>query len=229
MSHRRERGGKAVRAVRALLIGLLLMGLAAPGRGEVIDRILAVVGSELIMLSDVSAALRFGLVTAPAPGADPIRAALDALIARELELEEVNRYLPPEPSPAALQARFDAVRARFASDAALEAALTQAGLTLNQLRLRLRDDLRIETYLDQRFGSLLQPRDEELVDYYRANEAEFVRNGELRPFAEVREEVRSRLVTQQRRALIAEWLDGLRRRSEVNDLYLNPENRSGAL
>jgi hypothetical protein len=58
-----------------LLVALLAMP-ATTARAEVIDRILAVVNRELITLSDVSAAIRLGLVRAPQPGSDPTLAAL---------------------------------------------------------------------------------------------------------------------------------------------------------
>ena len=68
---------------------------------DVIDRVLAVVGGQIITLSDVNAALRFGLVPADV-STDPVDAALQRLIDRRLMLAEVERYAPPEPSPASL-------------------------------------------------------------------------------------------------------------------------------
>jgi hypothetical protein len=40
------------------------------------------------------------------------------------------------------------------------------------------------------------------------------------PFAEVQDEVRSRLASERRAALIAGWVADLRRRTDVNVLYL---------
>ena len=51
-----------------------------------------------ITLSDVAAASRLGIVT-PANGGDQSQV-LELLIERRLQLIEVNRYLPPEPSAA---------------------------------------------------------------------------------------------------------------------------------
>ena len=63
---------------------------------EVLDRMLAVVAGDLIMLSDVRAAVEFGLVPRPS-GPDVTRAVLTQLIDRSLMLAEVERYAPPEP------------------------------------------------------------------------------------------------------------------------------------
>jgi hypothetical protein len=178
------------------------------------------VDRELVMLSDVSAAVRFGLVASPPSGIDPVRAALDALIARQLELGEANRYQPPEPPKDQLDARVEAVRARFRTAADFDLALAQTGLSSDQLRARLRDDLRIEAYLNQRFGGGREPTDQEIAGYYRAHSADFTAAGTVRPLADVRVEIRGRLAALQRETLMKDWLEALRRRTEISDLYV---------
>ena len=106
-------------ALVVTMLGLLLL-VAGPLRAQIIDRVLAVVVGEPITLSDVTAAIRLGLVPAPAGGEDRVQVALTALIERQLELIEVNRYVPPEPSAAQVEAGLAQVRARFDSQAALE-------------------------------------------------------------------------------------------------------------
>jgi hypothetical protein len=117
---------------------------------EIIDRVLAVVAGDLIMLSDVRAAREFGLVDAAA-APDPDRAILSRLIDRALILDEVERYAPPEPPADAVDRALDAARARFPSADAYRAALSRASLDERQLRGALRQNLRIRAYLDQRF------------------------------------------------------------------------------
>lgn len=185
---------------------------------EIIERILAVVNGELIMLSDAAAAIRFGLV-APAPAKDPIAGALDALIDRQLQLFEVNRYLPPEPAPEAIDKRLAGIRARFATDEAYRAALDESGMTEERLRSRVRDNLRIASYRAQRFAAAMQPTEEDLLRYYRLNEPSFTTNGVLRPFDEVRDEVRVRVIDERTDSLIGDWLITLRRRADVQVLY----------
>jgi len=154
----------------ALLASLALVFLWAVATGaQVIDRVLAVVGGEPITLSDVTAAERFGFVPASDAGGDRVQAGMNALIERQLQLIEVNRYVPPEPRDSDITARVEAVRGRFASAEAFETALKETGVSLAQLRGRVRDDLRIETYLQQRFGSSYQPSEDEVVRYYRAS------------------------------------------------------------
>ena len=209
------------RTLTALALGAAVSLMPAAARGEVIDRILAVVNRELITLSDVAAAIRLGLVSAPQQGSDPTRAALDALIDRQLELGEANRYQPPEPAESQIQARMEAVRSRFNTPAAFAQALANSGLSEDQLMLRLREDLRIEAYLNQRFGVPRPPSDQELIDYYRAHTADFSTASGVRPFAGGSRADPCCFSALQRASLVADWLTSLKRRTEIADLYVS--------
>lgn len=209
------RGARGVLSVCLLALVTVATGL----RAEIIDRILAVVQGNIITLSDVTAARRLGLVVVPQTG-DPVGASMERLIDRTLMLIEVDRYSPPEPAEAAIEARFRDVRARFASQAEFEGVLAASGMTVEQLRRHVRDDLLLTAYLDQRFGATLQPSDDEVLQYYREHPGEFSRGGTLQPFSEVSADARAKLIAERRASLIAEWIAGLRRRAEVNVLYL---------
>ncbi len=185
----------------------------------VIDRIMAIVSGGLILRSDVEAALRLGLVTPPAEG-DRLQVALDRLIERRLMLLEADRYGPPEPTGAEIDAGLAEIDTRIASGDRLDAILRSSGFTLDQLRLWVRDDLRIRNYIQQRFGAALTAADDDILEYYRSHPKEFTREGAVRPFPEVRDEARQGLLAERRAMLIREWLAGLRRRTEVNVLYL---------
>ena len=136
-----------LRIVMSVLCAVL--GHAAV-RAETIDRVLAVVAGQLITLTDVRAAIDLRLQTTDGAG-DPVRAVLTKLIDRELILAEVDRYAPPEPTAEAVNREVERVRARFESQAALDAALARSGIDEQHLRETLRQDLRMRAYLDQRF------------------------------------------------------------------------------
>ena len=203
---------------RVLACGLVLaVGSRAAIASEVIDRILAVVAGNLIMLSDVTAAREFGLVEqAPAP--DPVRETLSRLIDRAIILAEVERYAPPEPDADAVDHELQAVRSAFASPQAFDQTLARTGVNEKHLRETLRQNLRIRAYLDQRF-TVASPSDEEVGRYYREHQQEFSRNGAIVPFDQARQNVVQAIRTERRRMLVDDWVAGLRRRAEIVDMY----------
>lgn len=144
--------GGWVGRVGQVALALVAIALAsAPVRAETIDRVLAVAGGQVILLSDVTAALDLGLVSDDG-AADRVGAALAKLISRSLALAEATRYAPPEPADADVEKEMAIVRARFPSAAAFDAVLQRSGLTDLQLRVTLRENLRIRAYIAQRFA-----------------------------------------------------------------------------
>ena len=164
----------------SLMAGWMVATLLLVQPGEIIDRVLAIVAGDVITLSDVVAARELGFVAPASSRGDPsdaTREVLTALIERALVLAEVERYAPPEPAPVEIDRRIQAIRVRFQTPEAFSAALARAGLEDTHLRERLRQDLRIEAYLAERFA------------------------------------------TASRDALVRDWIAGLRRRSDIVDLY----------
>ncbi|MBA2301935.1 MAG: hypothetical protein H0W08_04810 [Acidobacteria bacterium] len=207
-----------MRGRRGLVVGLLLLLLSIQLRADVIDRILATVGGALILQTDVVAAARLGFVRPPAQG-DSLQWTLDRLIERRLMLIEVDRYGPPEPDRSEVDRRMQEMDSRIGSGERLDAIIRETGLSVEQLRLYVRDDLRIDGYIEQRFGATFQPSEDDIVRYYRDHPAEFTRDGKLRPFNDARDDARAAIAAQLRAAAVREWLSGLRRRTEVNVLY----------
>jgi len=167
----------------------------------------------------VNAALRLGLVP-PDVSTDPIEAALQRLIDRRLTLIEVERYSPPEPSAAEVDAAVAAIRAKFKDALAFEIVLNQTAMSNDELRRFVRDSFRVDTYLQQRLAGAAQPTDDDLEKYYRDHQGDFSANGVVRPFAEAREQVRARFDQERRATFVQEWVAGLRRRASIVVLYL---------
>jgi hypothetical protein len=206
--------------LRKLAYTMLVLMIATPAaHAEIIDRVLAAVEGQLITLSDARGVVRLGLENvSPAP--DQIVAVLDKLIERQLMLVEVERFAPPEPAPEVIEERLNAVRARFPDALAFETTLHQVGWPVEAVRRYIRDALRIETYLQQRFTAAIQPSDDEIAAYYRRRADDFSKGGVLPPYADVRNQVRAQLVAERRAALVRDWLAGLRRRANLQMLYL---------
>jgi hypothetical protein len=205
------------RIAAVTLVGCLAGLAAAEGvSSEIIDRVLAIVSGQPILASDLAAAQEFGLI-AVETASDPGRALLSRLIDRALVLVEVERYAPREPDPGAIDRRLDQVRARFPSGGSFEAALARVGLSERQLRERLRQDLRIAGYFDQRFP-VAAPTDDDVLTVYREYADRFVRQGQMASLDDVRAEIVEGIVAERRRTRVDEWVAGLRRRAQVIDL-----------
>ncbi|HET9833843.1 MAG TPA: hypothetical protein VFP91_19105 [Vicinamibacterales bacterium] len=130
----------------------MLLFIATFATAETIDRVLAVVAGQLIMLSDVNAVRDLGIVTVGPDSPDPTAEVLARLIDRELMLAEVDRYAPPEPDPADIDRDVAAVRARFATQKAFDDVLVRSGFDATHVRELVRQNLRLKAYLDQRFA-----------------------------------------------------------------------------
>jgi hypothetical protein len=186
--------------VTALLLGVVPLG------AQVIDRVLAVVDGQLVTLSDVRVSTALGLIDE-----DKADAAAERWIERLLILQEVERFAPPEPAAAAIERRV----AQVLDAEGTAARLAQLGVTEDWVRRWVRDDLRIESYIEQRFAGSLEPGPEEMENYFRQNPDQLVRNGSRLGDAEAQALARARLTTSRRRTLVTEWLDGLKRRAAI--------------
>ena len=162
MARRETRGARREARGAGFSVGLalvLLLGSMGSIRADVIDRIMAVVSGQPITLSDVNAALQFHLVEPPPGTPDPLAFATERLIDRTLMLAEVDRFQPPEPDPVEITIRIDRIERAAGSTDAFEKSLQVTGSTRDRLRRFIRDDLRIQTYKNQRFGVAVSPAD----------------------------------------------------------------------
>lgn len=194
------------------LVALLALAGIAQGSAQLLDRVVARVDGAAITLSDVNAALELGVIEAPADERRQAEA-IERLIERQLMLAEVARFAPAEPAPAALDREVEAMLGH-AGDR-LDAVIDATGVDRPRIRETARDTLRIEAYLNQRFGATVQVSDAEVLQYYRARPAEFTRDGTLTPFDEAEPLARERAAAERRAATIAQWLEDLRARADI--------------
>ena len=181
----------------------------ATGSQELVDRTLALVGGQPITLSDARGAIALGLIEAGASIGD----ATAALIRRELILREVQRYAPGAPTDSAVEARLDQVRKRFPGAAAMGRVLEAHGFTEARLRAWVRDDLRTEAYLAQRFASASTPTDADIARDYTDRKADY--DQRFATFEQAAPAIRDRLIELRRAQLIIDWISDLERRTEI--------------
>jgi hypothetical protein len=129
------------------MMHVLVIWLAFAQAVELIDRTLAIVGGHTITLSDARTVVALGLVE----GTDVDAGLVQRLVDRQLMLIEADRYEPPRPPDQRVDARLDEIRARAGGNDAVARILTIGGFTEGRLRAWVHDDMRIATYLQQRF------------------------------------------------------------------------------
>ena len=177
---------------------------------QLLDRVLARIGTEAITQTDVQALVEFGLIEARS-ATDP--AAVRQAIERQLALKEVSRFPPAEPPEAAIEQQLAAMKARVGER--LDAVIGANGLDETRVRGLARDTLRIRTYLDQRFGSTTPVSEDEARKYFEEHRDQFTRNGTMLTFEEAAAEARQRAAAERLARAVTRWLQDLRARSDV--------------
>ena len=195
---------------RALVarVVLLLIWVSSLAAQQLLDRLVARVNGVPITLTDVNAAMALGIV------ATPESAAIEQLIDRQLVLNEVARFVPPEPPAAAVAVEAGSLMTR--AGARLPEVMAATGIDETRIREIARENLRIQAYLNQRFGANVQLTEEEVAQYYRIHPEEFTRGGTLIPFTEAEPLARERASAERRAVTVAQWMRDLRGRAEIS-------------
>jgi len=206
--------GLAVRVAMYLQVAFCVLHYAgtAVNAQQLIDRVLARVGTSAVTMTDVRAALELGLVDTQ-PGEDRQAVALQRTIERRLVLDEVARFAPPEPAPEAVMEEVAAMKAR--AGAGFDALVLATGLDEARLRQLARETLRIRAYVAQRFGTTAQVTVEEARKYYEEHPEEFTRDGVRMPFEQAEAEARQRASAERLRVTTDRWVQDLAKRAEV--------------
>ena len=195
-----------------LLVASCMLWPSSLHAQQLLDRVLARVGGVAITQSDVDAALALGIVEAE-PGQDRFASGTRQLIDRQLLLAEVARFPPPEPSDERIAEAVARMRER--AGASFDAVMKRTGLDEQRVRQLARDSLRIQAYVEQRFGTTAQVGTQEARDYYDAHRQEFARDGVVPAFEEIEPAARQAAAADRRRRTITQWIADLRTRGDV--------------
>lgn len=195
----------------ASVAGAIVVAACALGAQQLLDRVVARVNGEVITLTDVRAAVALGVVELQADAGET--EAIESVVSRQLVLAEVARFAPPEPEAADVTRETATLIARVGSR--LAAVMQSTGIDQARIRDIARDNLRIQAYLDQRFGTTAQLSEEEVAQYYRIHPDEFTRDGTLMPFTQAEPLARERAGAERRASVLAQWTGDLRARGEV--------------
>lgn len=143
-----------------------LLTLAAFGSaGEVIDRIVARVDTDIVLLSDVRELARYQSFVDEKPESDA--QVLDRLIDQWIVRNEAKAALFPQPSSEEVQRSLERLKRSFSSPEAFEEREKQAGLTEEDVLRMLTRQLYLSNYLDSRFRASVQIDEKDIEEYYK--------------------------------------------------------------
>lgn len=145
---------------------LFLSGMALPGRAEVIDRVVAVVGGDVVTLSDLDA------FCAQFPDV-PREKVLELLIEDMLVEQEAKRqgiHVTDAEVEASVQSRMAQLGV---SEEEFNRLLVEQGLTLDQFKQNVREKLMKFKFVQQQVRGGIEVSDEEALNFYRLHQKEF--------------------------------------------------------
>lgn len=147
----------------------VIMAVACLGmRAEIVDRIAATVGFEVISESRIEDQIRIGAFiegTDPDLSLDNRRKTLEQLIEQTLIRREVEFTRFPPPSDADVRSLLDQVTARHPRDLGL--ALARYGITEEELVAQLRWQLTMLRFIEYRFQPAVDVADNQMQQEYR--------------------------------------------------------------
>lgn len=154
------------RARHTLIVGMfLLMGAALARAQEVVDRIVARVDTDIILLSDVRELARYQLFVDGKSETD--EQILDRLIDQWIVRNEAKAALFPQPSDEDVKRSLERLKRSFSSPEEYEDRKKQTGLTDEDVERMLRAQLYLSNYLDSRFRASIQVDEKDIEEFYK--------------------------------------------------------------
>jgi parvulin-like peptidyl-prolyl isomerase len=149
-----------------LVSGLLLIAAVIAAGQEVIDRIVARVDNDIILMSEVRALAKYQ--TFVDGKAEPDADILERLIDQYIVRNEAKAALFPQPSDEEVKRSLERLERSFSSPEEYEERKKQSGLTDEDINRMLRAQLYLSNYLDSRFRASIQIDDQDIENFYKS-------------------------------------------------------------
>ena len=164
MPHRRQLAASAL--LLTLGTSLAAVCVHSVAAQEVIDRIVARVESDVILLSDVRNLQRYQLLVDGKQESDAL--ALDRLIDQWIVRSEADASRFPQPSDPEIDRGLQRLRDSFDSPQEYEARKKSSGLTDVEIRSMMASQLYLSNYLDSRFRPSARIDEKQIEDFYNS-------------------------------------------------------------
>jgi hypothetical protein len=204
------------------LIWLSVAGLPAIARqpvqaqsGRVVDRIVARIEGDIILLSQVRELGAFQqLIEGRAESDDRL---LAEIVEQWIVQTEASESRFPQPAQSEVDRELARLVAQFPSPEAYAAKLRELGLSAAQVRELLTRQIYMERYLDYKFRPLVQIQSADIENYYQKELLpELAKKNQPGPrLAEVEGEIRELLTQRGITGLATKWLDETKSRLKI--------------
>ena len=199
-----------------------MAAVAVASRAEVIDRIAVSVANSAITVSDVEREVRItAFLNGVPPDLSPTtrRATADRMVEQRLIRRELELSRYPAPEPSAVDSELaDFRQEHFKTDAEFRRALTDAGVTEQEVRDELLWQLMLLRFVEVRFRPGVQVSDEEIQDYFEKTvrpAAQAAHPSAPVTLEDYRDDIEETLAGQRADKELDNWLKEARQRTEI--------------
>lgn len=197
-----------------LAVGFLLLVPSAGAFAErdLVDRIVAIVDRDVVLLSEAEQAMWLVEVRTGEDASLP--GVVERLIEERLIEREVARFTDSPVPEELVEEGLARVRSRFPSRAAFEAALAERRSSEDELRAEVRRQLTVQRYLERRFRALTYVTDDDIENYF-SEEVLPELAAERAPTLEEMDQIRRILEERRFNERVEEWIEGLKDRTHI--------------
>jgi hypothetical protein len=148
-----------------LVLAAMLLGTSASRGQQVIDRIVARVENDVILMSDIRQLAEYQVfVDGKAESNEQI---LERLIDQWIVRTEAAAARFPQPSDQDVERSLARLKRSFSNSESFEERKKQSGLTDEEILRQLKSQLYLSNYLDSRFRASIQIDDNAIADFYK--------------------------------------------------------------
>jgi len=213
-----------MRRVLFIFVWILLLGIAFPAiaarvaqqqTGRVVDRIVARIEGDIILMSQVRELGAFQQLIEGQPESDD--RLLRELIEQWIVQTEATESRFPPPAQSEVDRELARLVAQFASPQSYAAKLRELGLSETQVRQLLVRQIYIERYIDYKFRPSVQIKSEDVQNYYQTELLpELAKKNEPAPRrADVESQILELLTQRAITDLATKWLEDTKSRLKI--------------
>ena len=153
------------RLVLFLLLAAMPLQTRASRAQEVIDRIVARVDNDVILLSDIRQLAKYQVFVDGKAESDEL--ILERLIDQWIVRTEAAAARFPQPSDQEVQRSLARLQRSFSNAESFEERKKQSGLSEEEILRQLKSQLYLSNYLDSRFRASIQIDDNAIAEFYK--------------------------------------------------------------